>query len=103
MRRILFLATLVFLACGCDELMNEKKTDTTLRTAVAEREPFRYEPVRVNDYTYFLVDKKTGQVWTCSVHEAECNGVKFPRYKTKGIDHFESTPDDDSNLIRWEQ
>jgi hypothetical protein len=67
-------------------------------TSPAAMETYRYEPVRENDLTYSVVDKKTGQVWECNVHESKCEAAMFPRWAAKGgVDHWESTPNDDSN------
>jgi hypothetical protein len=90
-------AEIVLSGCGVTEVPKGPYSVEIKTIQPKGEETYRYDPIRANDYTYMLVDKKTGQVWECNVHETKCAAVMFLHYDSSNKAMWTSTPDDDSN------
>jgi hypothetical protein len=88
---VLFLCSLVC-GCGVTEIPKAYQAEVKLISPHSD-DPYQFE--KLNEFTFAIVNLKTGQVWECNIHDAKCSQVMYPALspKTNQFSNWSSTPD----------
>ncbi len=96
---VLFLCSVVC-GCGVTEIPKGPYQAEVKLISPHSDDPYQFE--KLNEYTFAIVNLKTGQVWECNIHDSKCSQVMYPtsaNSKTSSFDNWSSIPDTDQAVI----
>jgi hypothetical protein len=88
------LSIVCLLLCGCAVTDVPKAYQLEIKLDQPHSDDI-YQFEKLNEFTFAIVNQKTGQVWECSIHDSKCSQAMYPALdpKSNKFSDFRSVPD----------